>query len=301
MQLKWVLGFAALLLCLEAGLARAGSAPAQRLPSAVLIYPLVVVEGGGQTRDTRIEIVNLTRSAKSVKCIYVSGSSCAMTNFFITLTPNQPVSWLVSQGSFGQNPGFAVPPFFGSGELKCAVLPGEASVESHNAIQGRAIVFDNAGQTIGYSAVGFRRLSSGEFTGRVDLDGSTYEQCPDELHFVFMASESGQESEAVFVPCSQDVLFQVPSTTVQVRVVNEFEQVLSASFTVQCQTQRLLRQISSVFTRDTLGTDTGHVTFRGVQSPILGLLIDRFTPGAESTSANEPFLHGGRPGTIRIP
>jgi hypothetical protein len=36
------------------------------LPSAVLQWPLIVAEGGGQTRDTRVELVNLTRSALQV-------------------------------------------------------------------------------------------------------------------------------------------------------------------------------------------------------------------------------------------
>lgn len=302
-------------LLVTAGGVSAGPPPAQRLPSALLIYPFVSVEGNGQARDTRIEITNLTRSPKSLKCVYVSGTSCSETNFFINLTANQPISWLASTGTYNIVSRSAVPPFRGTGQLQCVVLPEQPGIEYHNAVQGRAIVFEPAaqsgqvGETIGYGAIGFRRLSPGEFTGTINLDGTTYEQCPDELHFAFLGTESNSQSEAVFVPCSQEVLFREPSTVVQVRVVNELEQMLSASFTVTCQSWIGLEEIGNLFRRTTLGSETGHVIFRGVTSPVLGLLIDRFTPDpttstpfpAPSTSANEPILRGGRSATVKIP
>jgi len=294
--------FTALLsvLMLATGTANADPSPAQRLRSALLMYPLIVVEGS--TRDTRVEIVNLTGSEKRLKCVYITGERCRETNFFITLTANQPMSWLASRGTFNNKTFSAVPPFFGTGQLQCAVLPEQPDVQYHNAIQGRAVIFGSDGQTIGYGAVGFERLSSGTFTGTAELNGTTYAQCPDELHFAFLASDTGSESELLLVPCSQDVLVDIPSTVVQIRLVNEFEQMLSASFTVDCQTSSRLSEISSVFTRATLGSETGHMILRGVQSPVLGMVIDRFTPDAvPSTSANEPFLSGGRSATVVIP
>jgi hypothetical protein len=291
--------------------AAAGPAPAQRLASAFLVYPLIVAEGGGSTRDTRVELVNLSSSAKDLHCFYVKASTCSATNFFVSLTPNQPVSWLASKGSRNFTGRGAVPPFSGTGELKCVVLPSRPEASVHNAVQGRAIVFDDDGQTIGYSAVGFRRLSDGEFDGEVALDGSTYEQCPDELHFVFLASEPGAQSELVLTPCDEDLFnFETTSTVVQFRIINEFEQLLSASISIECYDRRLLagedptppnEQVSSAFRFSTLGTPTGHVVVRGVQSPVLGLIIDRFTPLGASTSANEPFLRGGRPGLVSLP
>jgi hypothetical protein len=286
------------LVVLSAGSVSADSSPPQRLRSALLMYPLIVNDG---TRNTRVEIVNLTGSEKQLKCVYLSGTRCAETNFFITLTANQPMSWLASQGTFNSKSFTAVPPFYGTGQLQCVVEPEQPDVDFHNAIQGRAVVFGTDGETLGYGAVGFQRLTSGEFTGRADLDGVTYTQCPDELHFAFLASDSGSDSEIVLVPCSQDVLTTVPSTVVQIRVVNEFEQVLSASFTVSCQASSELDRISSAFTRATLGSETGHAILRGVQSPILGMVIDRFTPGDPAAAANEPILRGGRSATVVIP
>jgi hypothetical protein len=86
-------------------------------------------------------------------------------------------------------------------------------------------------------------------------------------------------------------------------VFNEFEEQVSASTSVTCSTRRLLRQISHIFTLATLGTETGHVVLRGVQQPVLALIVDRFlaAPGVPATAGNEPALRGGRSAEIRIP
>ena len=281
--------------------------PAQRLPSAILVYPLIVVEGGGAVTDTRVELVNLSGRDVRVHCFYVRSSTCGASNSFVTLTPNQPLSWLVSKGSFNIRSFSAVPPFSGTGELKCVVLPSEPELTAYNAIQGRATVFGADDQTVGYGAVGFQRLTPGEFSNVLSLDGATYAQCPDELHFVILASDPGEPaaaSEIVLATCSEDLQNLSPtSTVVQVVVVNEFEQFLSASISVTCFDRRRLDEISNVFTRSTLGTDTGHLIVRGVQDPVLAMVIDRFlvSDDVPSTAANEPALRGGRAATIRLP
>lgn len=283
-----------------------GEAPPQRLPSAVLVYPLIQVEGGGAAVDTRVELVNLTSRPVDMKCIYVPARTCSGLDFHVRLTPNQPLSWLASRGVFNNTSFTAVPPFSASGELKCIVQPDEEGLDRHNAIQGRAAVFGADGQTIGYSAVGFLRLVDGPLENVIPLDGVTYSQCPDEQHFVFQSSTAAAatESEIVIAPCSEDLENLVsPPTTVQFEIINEFEQRLSASTIVTCYARRTLRQISQSFTRATLGSETGHVIVKGVQTPVLAMLVDRFlTPGgAQGTAGNEPALRGGRSAEIRFP
>jgi hypothetical protein len=285
----------------------AAASPPQRLPSALVIWPLIVVEGNGATTDTRVELVNLSSRYIQLGCIYVPAETCSGFDFRVQLTPNQPISWLASRGTF--NGLTAVPPFSSSGELKCFVEPDEESVVAHNAIQGRAAVFGVDGQTVGYSAVGFLRLTDGPLTNEIDLDGVTYTQCPDEQHFIFLASDGSvpiiptAESELVIAPCSEDLENLVtPSTVIQFRIYNEFEEQYSASTSVFCSARRLLRQLGNVFTRSVLGSDTGHLVVRGVQSPVLAMIIDRFlTPPAPATAGNEPALRGGRSAQIRIP
>src|SRR5215470_3817423 len=279
-------------------------APPQRLPSAVIIYPLIVVEGNGAVTDTRVELVNLSNRTVNLGCIYVPSDFCSGFDFHVVLTPNQPISWLASRGTFN---GFtAVPPFSSTGELKCIVEPSEESVAAHNTVQGRAAVFGIDGQTIGYSAVGFLRLTDGPLTNEIDLDGVTYTQCPDEQHFIFLASDPADpsaQSELVIAPCSEDLENLNPATTiVQLLIFNEFEEVFSSSTSVTCSLRRTLLQINSVFSANTLGSPTGHLIVQGVQSPILAMLVDRFrTPPAPATAGNEPALEGGRSAEILLP
>jgi hypothetical protein len=297
----------ALLALLWAGGSQA-QAPAQRLPSAVLVFPLIQVDGGGATVDTRVELVNLSSQPTQLHCIYASGGGCFGFDFTVQLTPNQPISWLASRGLF-TSAVTAIPPFSSTGELKCIVTPppGEESIDAYNTVQGRAVAFGADGQTIGYGAVGFQRLSDGSLGNVVELDGTTYAQCPDEQHFAILASDPSDpaaQSEIVLTPCNEDFENLTPTTTiVQFQVVNEFEQHLSASTSVTCYSRRTLQQISSVFTRATLGSDTGHLIVRGVQSPVLAMVVDRFlaAPAVPATAGNEPALRGGRPAEITFP
>jgi hypothetical protein len=256
------------------------------------------------TQDTRIEIMNLTAAAVEIHCFYVTSDTCNEIGFFASLTANQPISWMVSSGS---SPTFGrlAPPFTGEGELKCVVDTDSSNPAVHNALQGRAILSDVSGETLGYAASAFRRLSFGPFTGSIPLDGVTYEQCPDRLHFHALASQTSvakQDSELILVPCSEDLVRQIPSsTTVQFAVINEFEQHLSASMTVKCFDRRPFNAIAPLRRRST-GSDTVHLMVRALDVPVVGLVIDRFNAGGGiSASTNDPYLEGGRSAVVSIP
>ncbi|MFQ5666659.1 MAG: hypothetical protein ACE5I7_09530 [Candidatus Binatia bacterium] len=313
------------LCCLLPVRAGAGSPPEQKLPSALLVYPLIEVPGtcqddssvtcssdsdcapspGGpciQSGDTRVELVNLSGHGVLAQCFYVNGEGCNEVGFLISLTPYQPLSWLASAGLSNTLTGSAAPPFFGTGELKCAVVPPQSQpqIQFHNTIQGRATVFRSDGRTVSYGAVGFRRLSDGNFTGVLALDGKTYAQCPSKLHFDVLADQPGATSEMVLLPCSQDLLFQEPtSVTVQLLIINEFEETFSTSLRFTCFDQRALGDIADSLVRSTLGTDTAQVIVRGVGEPLLGLVVDAVP--AAGTAGNEPSFQGGRPATVIFP
>ena len=139
-------------------------------------------------------------------------SLCNEIGFVVTMTPYQPLAWLVSEGLNDTFSGSASPPFFGTGELKCVVVAPRPEVAFHNTIQGRATAFDSSGATVSYDAVGFQRLSDGDYTGVVSLDGANYAQCPDKLHFEVFADQPDASppalSDLVLVPCSEDLLLQ---------------------------------------------------------------------------------------------
>lgn len=279
--------------------AAAGIPPQQKLASALIVYPYVVHSGN---KDTRIQLVNLSAQNIQVRCFYVRQEDCVEIGFFLSLTAEQPMAWLASEGARNELTFSAVPPFDGTGELKCAVDPQRPEIEAHNAIQGRATVFDRVtGQTVGYGADGFLRLVPGSFPGIVELDGFTYEECPERLHFQVLASHT-VNSELVLVPCSQDLLTQVPTeTVVQMAIVNEFEQVFSSSTRLRCHTRLSFSRFGTL-QRAVLGSDTAHLILRGVSSPVLGLVVDRFDAlGVRHTTVNEPFLEGGAPATVIFP
>jgi hypothetical protein len=196
----------------------------------------------------------------------------------------------------------AIPPFFGEGELKCGIVSSRPEVEFHNALQGRATVFAQNGQTISYGATAFRRLTDGEPTGSFNLNGSTYTACPNRLHFQVLTDET-LPNELVLVTCDEDLITQTPKdVTVQFVVVNEFEQAFSASIGFECFDRRALSEVSSFFTRPVLGTDTAHVILRGVGGGVVGLGIDAVEYNATvRTAGNEGLMEGNRSATVKFP
>src|SRR5713101_244074 len=158
MSLRVNTGFAVLvaLACLLLQSVAWAGPPAQRVPSALLVFPLVQADGA---TDTRLELLNLSGDAQVLQCFYVDGSSCSGTGivseigFAVSLTAFQPISWFASAGFSNTRTGSAVPPFFGTGEMKCAVVPPHPELRFHNTMQGRATVFGLDGRTVSYGAV----------------------------------------------------------------------------------------------------------------------------------------------------
>lgn len=280
------------------GVGITGAPPAQNQPSAFLIYPLI--ESSADT-DTIIELNNLTNSSVTVKCLFVDADDCRGLNFFINMTALQPLSWLASTGRDSNGTRIS-PPFLGEGELKCFVQPRSTALSSHNAIVGRAIVNEPAGSTIGYNAIGIRRLQAGSFSGNLNLDGITYEQCADRLHFHALAQQATTDSELILVPCTEDLeLVRAGTTPIQFAIINEFEQMTSGSTSLTCYLRERFSRIPAL-RRSSAGTDTIHAIVRGVNFPVMGLVIDRFqTAGGTSVSSNTPYLEGGRSASVRIP
>ncbi len=246
----------------------------------------------------------MTAATVTIQCFYVASGTCNEIGFFTSLTANQPIEWMVSSGTSSSS-GRLAPPFSGEGELKCVVNTGSSDPAAHNALQGRAVLSDTSGETLGYAAIAFRRLSPGGFTGNIPLDGVTYEQCPDRLHFNALTSQTSvasQDSELVLVPCSENLVSQIASSTgVQFAVINEFEQHLSAGITFKCFDRRAFNAIPPL-RRRTAGSDTVHMIVRAIDVPVIGLVIDRFNAGGGiSASTNAPYLEGGRSAVIDMP
>jgi hypothetical protein len=173
--------------------------------------------------------------------------------------------------------------------LKCFVQPRSTALTSHNAIQGRAIV-NEADGTIGYNAIGIRRLQAGSFSGNLALDGIVYEQCPDRLHFQALAQNATSNSELVLVPCTEDLERVISGTTpVQLAIINEFEQHTSGTAILKCHLRQSFSQISAL-RENSAGTPSIHIIARSVDFPVMGLVIDRFaTAGGRRYRATTRF------------
>src|SRR4051812_41420054 len=85
---------------LAAGTARADGSTER--PGSLLIFPKVVQAAG---RETIIQITNTGNSVDNLHCFYINGEPgvnghplCAVTDFFISLTKQQPTHWDVSTG-----------------------------------------------------------------------------------------------------------------------------------------------------------------------------------------------------------
>jgi hypothetical protein len=282
-----------------------GIPPAQKLASAFVVFPYLVTR---PPFDTRIELMNMSNREIGLQCFYVRESDCLEIGFFVSLTANQPLSWSAFDGVSNTLTRTRVPPLdtYGSfAELKCAVDTDLPELSAQNVLQGRAIVVDQTnGETVGYGAVGFQRLSPGGYNGVVDLDGFTYESCPERLHFqVLTVGSGGPSSSLITVPCAQDLLTQTPTeTVVQMQIVNEFEQVFSSSYRFKCLSSQSLGKFITL-TKSVAGGSSAHLIIRGVSTPLIGLAIDRFSGQNDTlhTTANEPFLEGGRPATVIFP
>jgi len=255
-----LLGAAAALVALGA----AHGEVASDQPSAILIYPYISVDSA-QGIDTVVQLSNTSTGPVSVHCVYEQTTAdCSSTSFFISLTPQQPVAWRVSQGEStfpidgvthtgsdgSSNQGSVVPvapsdPFIAS--LECVavdrnkvplgrnVLTGEATVEQRQTSAPPS--FD----AVAYNAVGIQAVEGARNTaGNLILGGPSaeYNGCPQTLtltHFFDGAIEPTTKSRSIsttlfLVPCDQDLASgTVPDLVVSYYVFNEFSQRFRAS------------------------------------------------------------------------
>lgn len=321
--------------------------------AAVIHYPLVEVEVNPPgAEDTVIEISNTGSDPVRAHCFYMNanshcsndgtvcedasqccdGQTCGICepgwneiDFDVILTPNQPLSWVASEGrrTFpidgvtrrgvrgSSNAGSRVPPvpelpFRGS--LTCVAVDDRGDPIDDNVLVGiGSLEYDGTSLPLDvakYNAVGMRALE-----GRVDSDHELviggadpeYEGCPNVLvlnHFFEFVDDpvTGEtiNTELVLVPCSNDLLRQAPgSAVVQYLVFNEFEQRFSTSRRARCQQVIRLSEIDttqetrSIFHAGVSGTVTGQTRLTPIGSGMMGIAVE--THGERSASFNLHF------------
>jgi hypothetical protein len=172
-------------------------------PGSILIFPKVVANG---TRDTVIQISNTGNLADQARCFYINGAKgrngvaqCNETDFLISLTKQQPTTWLASTGrsptgNMGLGPGLvpAVPVGF-TGALVCAEVDASLNPVAMNALKGEATLEGSPGNPADlskYNGIAFIGNTSGANNGddNLNLDGVEYNACPAASRVNFVAA-----------------------------------------------------------------------------------------------------------------
>jgi len=208
-----------------------------------------------------------------------------VTDFSIWLTRQQPTHWVASQGRFinpsdglgndgsGLDPGAIppVPPGF-EGELKCIQTDVVGVPFGGNSLKGEMLIRSANGDVSKGNAVAILAnpdLAANDPADELLLDNTPnhdgeYNSCPNTWlldHFVDGATNTVVDTHnplwcaggdcpirtyLTLVPCTQDFENAVPATvTVQFSIINELEQVFSASTTVTCWETTRLADIDS--------------------------------------------------------
>lgn len=181
---------------LMAGLARADVTTER--PGSILIFPKVVNAGG---RNTVIQITNTGNSIDNLQCFYLDAHSdlrgnkvCRETNFYLSLTKQQPTHWVVGSGRpvdpndnlTGFDPGL-IPPVGTDfvGALVCAEVGEDGVPLAQNKLKGEATLEGPNGDVSKYSGIAVQGRTVGT-NSDLSLDNTEYNACSTAAQFNFI-------------------------------------------------------------------------------------------------------------------
>jgi len=300
---RWALVMAAVMIVsgpAGAGLINDPPSVTTNTSAGLVVYPKIVVDPANGI-DTHVQLTNVENILTRAHCFYVNANGhCSNnpnlicneenfltvcptpgvcvpgwqeTDFRLTLTKRQPISWNASDGRTQ----FPLPPVPGEsdtaqsnkdslippvpeipfiGELRCVeVSPDPLSGEpiARNDLKGEATIVTAEADALDaskYTAIGIPAIDGAQDgdPGTLNLGGpaAEYNGCPNILtldHFFWMAevrTHRGSVGADVFsrltvVPCAADYLNQIGAeATLQFLIYNEFEQRFSTSTKIDC-------------------------------------------------------------------
>lgn len=243
------------------------------------------------------------------------------TDFRVRLTPRQPLGWSAANGlvdfpltgQFGNvgpdgssNAGSRIPPTAEdpyTGALKCIAINDDGTPSDRNVLKGESTLVNPNGNVAKHNAVGIKAIE-----GSVNDDnqlilggeGAEYNGCSNFLivnhmfdlgvHPLIDDIDVPSLTNIVLVPCTQDLLRQIPgSAVVQFLVYNEFEQRFSTSRTANCKADWQLSQIDttdptrSIFSAGVAGTLVGQSRLNPIGSGLIGIANEQVGPNAISS------------------
>jgi hypothetical protein len=182
---------------LMAGLARADVTTER--PGSILIFPKVV---NAQGRNTIIQITNTGNSIDNLRCFYLDAQTgpsgqklCQVTDFFLSLTKQQPTHWVVGSGRpvdpsdsvTGFDPGL-IPPVGSNfvGALVCAEVGDDDVPVGQNKLKGEATLVDASSADVSkYSGIAVQAKSVGP-DNLLSLNNTEYNACSTAAQFNFI-------------------------------------------------------------------------------------------------------------------
>jgi hypothetical protein len=186
---------------LMAGLARADVTTER--PGSILIFPKVV---NAQGRNTIIQITNTGNSIDNLRCFYLDAQTgpsgqklCQVTDFFLSLTKQQPTHWVVGSGrpvdpsdndhlnNTGFDPGL-IPPVGSNfvGALVCAEVGDDDVPVGQNKLKGEATLVDASSADVSkYSGIAVQAKSVGA-DNLLSLNNTEYNACSTAAQFNFI-------------------------------------------------------------------------------------------------------------------
>jgi hypothetical protein len=310
--------------------------------SSVAVFPLVVADG---ERDTVIQLVNDSPQRVFARCTYTPASAGTATDpiaFDIVLQARQPSHWVASHGrpadstdapcnfastncdGAGIDPGTipALPAGF-RGDLLCVQVDRSHAAMSGNALRGVATLVSAAdGDVAKYPALGLAGLPVNDADNVLCLGGGVgdgcargaeYAGCP-QTWLLNQRPEGGagaadagalsRRSHLVIETCARRV--DSGSATVQLLLVNEFEQRFSSALSVARWKDVALGDLT-IFDRDVIGTDFLRTRLRSAEASGPGILVvyfsDQVTTDGAATGgavAAVPYPEGVRAQQDRI-
>jgi len=202
-------------------------------PGSVLFYNRYSSNPSNpQMGDTQINITNVSQSqGASVHLFLVDGASCTIADSFISLTPNQTASFLVSDFDPGIA-GYIVAVATGGG--------GSGPTQNNNLI-GTEFIRETDGRTAYLQAISIAKRSAGDVipdefgTASLNFNGVDYEQLPMSLAVsTFNSQTSDSNMLVIYSPSSNLMIGAVSSVSVFTLLYNDTESSISSSFTVNC-------------------------------------------------------------------
>ena len=246
-------------------------------PGSVLFYPKYTSNPSSpQTGDTQINMTNTSANIGiSVHLFAIDGSTCSVADSFVSLTPNQTASFLMSDFDPGIT-GYLV------------AVATDAGPTQHNFLIGSEYVRETDGRFAFLPAYTVARISSAPLTLDVNgnaplvFNGAEYERLPSVLGLSSFNSQTTDNTQVnILSPANNLITGDAPSTnSLFTLVYDDAERAYSTNVRVVCYNTFNLTSLRVVGGGGGLNSivstgRTGWIRFSTTSRPILGAMISR--------------------------